>query len=191
MSFFNLSTGENLQQNQTTSFELGGGEIVPIPNNTTCIAAIEEVKWDSYEADSFISVKWRITQPNEYANRVIFQKIKVYGFVADKDPQATADKAKRMLAAIDANCGGKLMQLQGVPTDADLMGALAGKMLAIKLQVWKMTNNGEEKSGNWVSAVAPAKGAPAPSPAAQPQVQQGAPVAAPPAFSPSDDDIPF
>ena len=35
------------------------------------------------------------------------------GTSKDKDPKATADKAKRMLAAIDANAGGKLMQVQG------------------------------------------------------------------------------
>ena len=28
------------------------------------------------EEDSYISIKWRVMQPAEYANRVIFQKVK-------------------------------------------------------------------------------------------------------------------
>lgn len=140
-------------------FEMGGGDMTPIPSNTGCIAAIEEAKWDEYDGDRFISLKWRVMKPDEYAKRVIFQKVKVFGTSKDKDPKATADKAKRMLAAIDSNAGGKLMKVQGEPSDMDLMSALVGKTMAIKLQVWEMEINGEEKSGNWVSAVAPAKGA--------------------------------
>lgn len=161
MSFWNLNDGTKAESN--TEFESGGGDFEPIPNNTGCIAAIEEAKWDSYEEDSYISIKWRVMQPAEYANRVIFQKVKVLGTSKDKDPKATADKAKRMLAAIDANAGGKLMQVQGKPEDQDLMMALAGKIMAIKLMVWKI----EDKQGNWVSAVAPSKGAQNKQPVAQ------------------------
>ena len=32
------------------NFEMGGGEITPIPNNTALIAAIEEAKWADWEA---------------------------------------------------------------------------------------------------------------------------------------------
>ena len=52
-------------------------------------------------------------KPDEFAKRVIFQKVKVFGTSRDKDPQATADKAKRMLAAVDQNAGGKLTKVQG------------------------------------------------------------------------------
>ena len=43
MSFWQLSDGT--QAENTTTFESGGGEIQPIPNNTALIGAIEEAKW--------------------------------------------------------------------------------------------------------------------------------------------------
>jgi hypothetical protein len=123
-------------------------------------------------------------QPEAYANRVIFHKVKVFGMTADKDPKATADKAKRMLAAIDTNAGGKLMQVTGEPSDMDLMSSLVGKMMAIKVMLWEMTkDSGEEMSGNWIAAVAPAKGA---------EVSKPVEKTAPAQESESlDDDIPF
>ena len=177
MSFWDLNDGTAAQAD--TSYEVEGGDMKPIPANTTCIAAIEEAKWSDYEGDRFINLKWRVMRPSDCEKRVIFHKIKVYGTSRDKDPQATADKAKRMLAAIDANAGGRLMKVEGEPGDMDLMSALVGKMMAIKLQVWSLTTEkGEEKTGNWVSAVAPAKGAQTEAPA-----QQSQPV--------TDDDVPF
>ena len=156
-NFWDMNDGSTVTSG--AEYEIEGGNLEPIPANTGCIAAIEEAKWDSYEQDEYISLKWRIAQPQEYANRVIFHKVKVFGTSRDKDPQATADKAKRMLAAIDTNAGGKLMQLQRQPTDEDLMTSLMGKMMAIKVMVWEMDINGTQKSGNWISAVSPAKGA--------------------------------
>src|SRR5690554_3717075 len=157
MSLWDLNDGSKAEGDST--YEMEGGNLEPIPANTGCIAAIEEAKWDSFEQDEYISLKWRVIKPDDYSNRVIFQRVKVYGTSRDKDPQATADKAKRMLAAIDANAGGKLMKLKGVPEDMDLMSALVGKMMAIKVQVWKLTKeDGEKMEGNWISAVAPAKG---------------------------------
>lgn len=192
MSFWDLNDGSTAEGGNA-EYEMEGGNLEPIPANTGCIAAIEEAKWDAFEDDRYINLKWRVAKPADYANRVIFQKVKVYGTSRDKDPQATADKAKRMLAAIDTNAGGKLMQLQGEPTDQDLMTALMGKMMAIKVMAWKMKNDqGEQMQGNWISAVAPAKGAQsqgggqqaAPQPQRQPQQSaQAAPGL--------DDDIPF
>src|SRR5690554_5638740 len=132
MSFWNLNEGGQAQG--TGNYEMEGGDLPPIPANTGCIAAIEEAKWDSFEDDRYISLKWRVMKPDDYAKRVIFQKVKVYGTSKDKDPKATSDKAKRMLAAIDANAGGKLMKVQGEPSDMDLMSALVGKTMAIKVQ---------------------------------------------------------
>jgi hypothetical protein len=57
----------------TTTFESGGGEIQPIPNNTALVAAIEEAKWADWEGESYINLKWRVMLPAEYANRVIFK----------------------------------------------------------------------------------------------------------------------
>ena len=193
MSFWNLNDGTQAQA--TNEFDTGGGDLDPIPNNTGCIAAIEEAKWDWYESDRFIVLKWRVLKPEQYQNRIIFHKLKVFGTANDKDPQAAADKAKRMLAAIDTNAGGKLMQLQAEPSDQDLMSALVGKMMAIKVMKWEMKINGEEKSGNWISAVAPAKGAAAakaPSaPAQQAPVQQAPAAQAPEQSVDFEDDIPF
>ena len=169
-NFWQLNDGTTAESNP--EFSAGGGEFEPIPDNTGCIAAIEEVKWDGMQgsSDDWIKIKWRIIRPEIYGNRVVFQKLKVFGTSMDKDPKATSDKAKRMLAAIDANAGGGLMALENTPSSDDLMRCLSGKMMAIKLQIWKMKINGEDKTGNWVSAVAPAKSASAqtaPAPAAK------------------------
>lgn len=182
MSFWDLNDGTKAESNN--SFELASGNLEPIPNDTTCIGAIEEAKWDSYQDDRYISLKWRVMQPDAFANRVIFHKVKVFGMASDKDPNATADKAKRMLAAIDANAGGKLMQVTGEPSDMDLMGALVGKMMAIKCMVWEMKDQatGEARSGNWIAAVAPAKGAEISSPVAKSEPVEAVD---------TDEDIPF
>ena len=159
MSFWQKQDGSAVET--STTFESGGGEITPIPNNTALIGAIEEAKWSEYQGESYINLKWRVMRPAEYANRVLFQKLKV--FDAKK-----GDKAKQMLAAIDANAGGKLSKLHDTPEDMDLMTALVGKAMAIKVQIWDI----DGKTGNWISAVAPAK-------AQAPQAQNTAPQQAP------------
>ena len=106
MSFWQKQDGSQIES--TTTFEAGGGDIQPIPNNTALIAAIEEAKWAEYDGEHYINLKWRIMRPAEFANRVIFQKLKVFS-------EKQGDKAKQMLAAIDANCGGKLSKLQKHP----------------------------------------------------------------------------
>lgn len=192
MSFWQLNDGTEAQT--STTFESGGGDIAPIPNNTQLIAVIEEAKWNEYQGDSTINLKWRVMKPADYANRVIFHKLKVFGTSKDKDKAATADKAKMMLRAIDANCGGKLARLNAAPDDADLMTALVAKPMAIKVQVWDM----DGKKGNWISAVAPAK-APAPTANAAPSRPQNNPATAtqqrqaPVQAAPVDDEdfIPF
>jgi hypothetical protein len=195
MSFWQKQDGSEVET--LTSFETGGGEIEPIPNNTQLIAAIEEAKWNEYQGDNTINLKWRVMRPAQYANRVIFHKLKVFGTSRDKDKAATADKAKMMLRAIDANCGGKLSRLNTAPEDMDLMTALVGKPMAIKVQIWDM----DGKTGNWISAVAPAKvpqahATPNTAQSAQ-QTRQAAPQQrpvrspTPPVYDPLDDDIPF
>ncbi len=144
MSFWQKQDGSQIES--TTTFEAGGGDIQPIPNNTALIAAIEEAKWAEYEGERYINLKWRVMRPADYANRVIFQKLKVFS-------EKQGDKAKQMLRAIDANSGGKLSRLNDAPEDMDLMTALVGKPMAVKVQIWDI--NG--KTGNWISAVSPAK----------------------------------
>lgn len=188
MSFWDLNDGGTVDNG--AEYEMQGGDLEPIPANTGCIAAIEEAKWDEFEGDRYISLKWRVAKPGAYNNRVIFQKVKVYGTSRDKDPEATSDKAKRMLAAIDTNAGGKLMKVEGEPTDQDLMTALMGKMMAIKVMVWKMEIDGEKRSGNWISAVAPAKGKAAE--AAKAEKLEAKPKPMPEPFEDEDDfDVPF
>lgn len=157
MSFWNLSSGEAAKE--TTTFEQDGGGFEDIPNNTTVQAYIEEVKWaKGYQTEAeYINVRWRVLAPNAYANRIIFQKLWVNGDEPRaKDPIKKGDNAKRMLAAIDSNCGGGLMKLQSMPQDQDLQANLLQKPMNIKVMQWKMKDdNGDEKTGNWISMVSP------------------------------------
>lgn len=149
MSFWNIDKPTD------GNFETGGGDMTPIPKNTSVLAAPDEAKWDEFQGDRYISVRWAVMAPAEYKNRKIFQKIRV----EDEDPKKQ-EKAKRMLAAIDANAGGKLMAAGEEPTDKSLTVALCNKPMVLKLQVWEMEINGEERSGNWISAVSPRQGSP-------------------------------
>lgn len=152
MSFWNLSDNETVENNG--QFESGGGDIEPIPKNTDVLAAPEEAKWDEYDGNEYISVRWTVLAPKEYQNRKVFQKIRVY----DADTKKS-DKAKRMLAAIDTNAGGKLLKSGKAPTDESLTKCLVNKPMVLKLQVWEIeTDDGSKKRGNWVSAVSPRKG---------------------------------
>ena len=180
MSLWATSDGQSAQQTEG-KFEMGGGEIAPIPDGTSVLAIAEEAKNDEYQGNQFIKVKWRISKPAEYANRVIFQKVQVF----DKD-SAKSDKAKRMLAAIASNAGGGLFssmeqRKEQMPSDMSL-AQLCNRPMVLKLGVWELDD--KSKSGNWVQAVSPAKAgtaAPAAAPAPKPA----------PAADAYDDDIPF
>ena len=139
----------------TGQMEMGGSDIEPIPSKTQCVAAIDEIKWDNHNDEEYISARWTILQPAEFKNRKIFQKIKVKD-ADDKKRQ----KAVKMLAAIDFNAKGGLMQSGSVPTDTLLQKALMNKIMIIMVQVWaiKDEETGETKKGNWINAVSP-KGA--------------------------------
>lgn len=174
MSFFNFD------EPVTGNFETGGGDIEPIPSKTQVLAAPDEAKWvsPSNGDPDYIEIRWAVLKPAEYANRKIFHKLRVN----DSDKKK-AEKARRMLAAIDANAGGKLMAAGVEPTDESLTVNLVNKMMMLMLQVWEMEIDGQTKRGNWVSAVSP-KGEP-------PAVQRAAPVAEKAAPANFDDDIPF
>lgn len=145
---FDPSTGE---------FDAGGGDFEPIPSNTTCLAIVDEAKWQtSRDGFDHISLRWSVLQPEAYKNRKIFQKL----WVTDddpsaKDPEKKREKARMMLAAIDANAGGKLRAAGGLPTD-ELMGvALTNKPMLIRVMMWKIKdeNTDEIKTGNWIGKV--------------------------------------
>ena len=167
MSFW---TTEALASNGTV--ETGGGSIEPIPAKTQVKAAIDEAKWDSYDGEEYISLRWTVLAPADYKNRKIFQKIKV------NDP-AKSEKAKKMLGAIAVNAGGGLLKTAGEPSDSDLQKHLLNKPMALLLQVWKIKpeDGSDEMTGNWISSVSPLKSKAAPTP--------------PPAVEFDDDDIGF
>lgn len=179
-NFWATSDGSSAQKTEG-KFEMGGGDIAPIPDGTSVLAIAEEAKNDEHNNVQFIKVKWRVSKPAEYANRVIFQKVQVY----EKDA-AKADKAKRMLAAIASNAGGGLFtsmeqRQETMPSDMSL-AQLCNRPMVLKMGVWELDD--KSKSGNWVQAVAPAKaGTVAPVAVAAPKPA--------PAVADFDDDIPF
>lgn len=162
MSFWDLTDGSNAADNKQTEYEIpGGGNLDPIPDGSSVLAMIDEAKWDSKDDAEFVSLRWTVLSPDEYKNRKVFHKL----WVTDDDPGAKdadkaakkRDKARRMLAAIDANAGGKLTAKEGKPTDESLTGCLTNKPMIIRVAVWsiKSRETGEDISGNWVQAVAP------------------------------------
>lgn len=154
MSFFKMSDGTAPKSDGNA--EMGGGNLPPIPEGTQVKAMATEAKWDDGGdfAERHIKIRWDVVD-GEFKKRVIFQKVRV----AEKDTNKR-DKAIRMLAAIDANCGGKIMQLDREPTDMDLMSNLCNKPMALKLGVWEMeSSEGKQMSGNWVQAVSSGKAA--------------------------------
>lgn len=174
MSFWNLNDSSE-KLNTTGEFE-SGGDLEPIPAKTQVKAAIDEAKWDSYEGEEYIKLRWNVLAPTEYKGRKIFQKVKV-----NEPDSKKQDKAKKMLAAIAVNAGGGLLKLTAQPSDQDLQKHLTNKPMALLLQVWSIekSDGSGTASGNWISAVSPlAKKAEAPK---EPE----------PASEESDDDIGF
>lgn len=201
MSFWDLSDGETAITNEK-EYESAGGNFEPIPEGARVIALISSAAWmrDRDGSNERLVVKWSVVEPAEYRNRKIDQKL----WVTDDDPNAKSaeaaakkrDNAKRNLAAIDANSGGKLAKSARKPTDDDLALAMTNKEMAITLRIWEMTGaDGQTNSGNWVCAIGPKslgvkagdaapKAKPSPKPAPRPTASGG--------FGADlDDDVPF
>jgi len=142
MSFWNLS--DNNQLSTSGEFEIAKA-MEPIPAKTQARAIIDEAKWDEYKGDNYISLSWSIIY-GEYKNRKVFQKLKV-----KESDDKKRDKALSMLAAIDANAGGRLVASGKEPTDMELALCLCNKPMIIRIEVWEI----DDKKGNWISAVAP------------------------------------
>jgi len=161
MSFWNLSDGDQVSTEKEYEAPSGGGNLI-LPDGSSVMASIDECKWQSFQGgEEHISIRWNILAPEEYQGRKIFQKAYPDGDKArNADPakaQRKGDTAKRMLAAIDANCGGGLMKLQRKPTDEDFAMHLTNKPMVIRLGLWEMKQtDGTMGSGNWVQAVSPA-----------------------------------
>lgn len=179
MSFWNID-GEDLTKSEG-NFEQEGGDIQPIPDGTQVLALIDEAKWDTpYQGDEeYISLRWSVMAPKEYKNRKVFQKLWVKGNNPNQQDSEKrknqGTKAKKMLAAIDHNAGGKLMASGEAPTDDSMARSITNKPMVLKLKVWEMEIQGEKKSGNWIAAVSPRnsqgkkeeEAKPAPQPAAE------------------------
>ncbi len=156
--FWGLSDGSSATDTDE-NFELAGGNLEPIPDGSTVIAAVEAAKWQTdRDNNEYLEIKWRVVKPEAYANRIVYQKL----WVTDSDPRAKddaaakkkQDNARRLLSRIDAEAGGKLARKSGKPTDDELAVALQSKLMAIKVMVWAMKGDqGQDMSGNWVCAV--------------------------------------
>jgi len=151
-NFFQTSDGEKIKADKEYD---GGGGFETIPKGTVVLAAPYEAKRqfkDDFETKQplpeSIGINWTVLAPPEYKNRKLFQDLKINS----KDTKQE-DKAKRMLAAIDANAGGKLAEAGEYPTDSALATALVNKPMMLKLGVWESKD--KSMSGNWVMAVSP------------------------------------
>jgi hypothetical protein len=198
MSFWDLSDGDSAAKTGD-QYEVPGGNLDPIPAGSSVLAIIDEAKWERKQTgEEFISLRWSVVSPDEYKNRKVFHKL----WVTDLDPQAKdeakgiakRDKARRMLAAIDANAGGKLTAQEGKPSDDSMALHLCNKPMIITLMEWSMRgNDGSDMSGNWVSAVAPkSKGIDVKAPSAKAKASSGgASMGNRPSPNDLDDEIPF
>jgi len=161
MSYWDLSDGSQVETEKEFEAPSGGGNLI-LPEGSSVLASLDEIKWQSFQGgEEHVSARWNILAPEEYAGRKIFQKLWPEGDKArakDEDKaKRKADTAKRMLAAIDANCGGNVVKLGRKPTDEDFALHLTNKPMVIRLGVWEMKqNDGSMGSGNWVQAVSPA-----------------------------------
>lgn len=159
MSFWDLSDGGNAAESASEEYEIPSGRT--IPDGSSVLAMIDEAKWDEKNGAKYVSLRWSVLSPDAYKNRKVFQKL----WVLDDDPSSKdeakaakkRDKARRMMAAIDANAGGKLTRKPGMPTDETLTQCLTNKPMVIKCMEWSIDDNqtGETIRGNWISAVAP------------------------------------
>jgi hypothetical protein len=151
MSFWNLSDASE-KLDTTGNFE-STTNIEPIPDGTQVKAMIDEAKWDEYQGDEYISLRWSVLLPAEFKGRKIFQKVRV----KDSDSKKS-DKAKKMLAAIAVNAGGGLLKCADIK-DQDLQKHLLSKPMALMLKTYSIekADGSGTSTGNWVNAVAPLK----------------------------------
>jgi len=162
-NFWELSDGDDVAKTGG-KFEVGGGtNLEPIPNNTNCVAVIDEAAVISNQSGlKLISLRWSILTPAEYKNRKVFHKLWVFDHDPQaKDPVVKQDKAKKMLFAIDNNCGGKLMASGKEPSNQSLQSSVMQIPMQIKVNVMKR----DDGTGmNWISSVSPRGGATAAAP---------------------------
>jgi hypothetical protein len=145
----------NIQAPADGNFDMS---VEVIPAKTVLKAVIEESKWDTYTPEptntdphpatqTFIKNTWSIIE-GDYQNRKVFQKLHVRDENTGK-----AQRALQMLAAIDANAGGKIMAAGTMPDDMMLSMSLSNVPMNITVDVWEIGGN----SGNYIIAVSRAQ----------------------------------
>lgn len=155
MSFWSTSSGENATDTGT-EFETTEAFTL-IPDGSSVMAVIDKAEWaKDNNFNNYIALRWAVMKPESVEGAKIPHKL----WVNDPDPKAKdpgkkRDKALRMLAAIDANCGGKLSKLSEEPTDDELALALMNKPMVIRVQTWSLQGDNGPIEGNWISAVSP------------------------------------
>jgi hypothetical protein len=197
MSFWDLSDGKTAVDTPK-DYEILDG-MKPIPNNSDVLAIVDQAKWAEKDGAAFVELRWSVMAPEEVKNRKVFHKV----WVTDLEPQTVQkkgeakakekrDKARRMLASIDANAGGNLTRTRDAPTDETLTMHLCNVPMVIKVMVWSMKgSDGTDMAGNWVSAVSPSdkplqiSSEPLPKTSAAPAPYQGG------NSDVGDDEIPF
>jgi hypothetical protein len=183
----------------TGEHEVAGGDMKPMPENTKALAFIDEAKWsEARGGEMHISLRWRVLLPDQFKNRVVFQKLWVYDANPNakdaQDANAKRDKALTMLANIDKNAGGHLQATGNMPTpleidDRALAKSLMNKQMFVTFGAWEMkAEDGKTIDGNWVRRVEP-KGAVSDVPLPSPTQAVAAPATTRPIVD--DDEIPF
>lgn len=169
MSFWKLDDGTEVEDKKEYEAPSGGGDYT-FADGTKVAAVIEEMNWHSFEGgEEFINVRWSVVAPEKdedgvkIANRKIFQKLypEKGNVQRNTDPEKAKKKAsndKRMLGAMASNAGGGLLKLEGRPTNDDFSQHMLMKPMLIRLGLWKMKVNGENRQGNWIQAVNPYSG---------------------------------
>jgi hypothetical protein len=199
MSIFDLGDGSTTNIDATEA-DSGGGEFTPIPAKTQCLAVIESALWVTFKEDhesageKYIELTWVVSQPPEFKNRKVKQKVRVHHEDTDK-----RKKALDMAVAIDNNsaapANAKLRNYQSWDKvgDVELAKALVQARMIVMMQIYKFgiidkrTGEPGEMSGNWINKVSPYK------PGETLQRPEPIPksVAAKPTATDFDADIPF
>jgi len=146
--FWNTSDGKEIESNG--SFVSGSG-LDPFPDGTEVLSIISEAELDEYEGQRKIKITWIIGRPEKYKNRKIFQSLYVFSEHKNSSIEK-ADRAKRMLAAIDKNAGGKLMDTGNAPTTEAMTKCLVNSSMQLKIGLFEAEDG---KAINYVTAVAP------------------------------------
>ena len=81
--FWNLSDGGNAKDTGT-EYEIPGGNMDPIPDDSSVLAMIDEAKWADKDDARYVSLRWSVISPDGFKNRKVFQKL----WVTDDDPMA-------------------------------------------------------------------------------------------------------